>query len=145
MHRRGWHGAVAAAASLIAILAISGCSGASTKGGASTGAGRRTLTVVESNFAFNPADLSVKAGDTVTFSNQDAVAHHVVVGTTDLGVQQPGKTVSWKAVGNGAVPMKCIIHPSMTGQITVGAGGASGPPASGTSSAPAAPAGGSGY
>jgi plastocyanin len=136
---------VASAASLIAILAVSGCSGASTNGGAGTGASSRTVTVVENNFAFNPANPSVKAGDTVTFSNQDAVAHHVVVGTTDLGVQQPGKTVSWKAVGNGVVPVKCIIHPSMTGQITVGAGGASSPPASGASSAPAAPAGGSGY
>lgn len=143
MHVSGRYRAMLGLVSLIAILAITACSGTTTgTGGSGTSTG--ATTVVEKNFAFNPANLSVKVGDVVTFSNQDNVAHHVVVGTTDLGVQQPGKDVMWTASKDGVIPVKCLIHPSMLGQITVGTGGGStSTPATGT--APSPPAGSSGY
>jgi plastocyanin len=86
---------------------------------ASTGGNKITLQ----NIAFNPASLTVKAGDTVTFNNADSVSHHIVVGTDDLGVQQPAETKTWKAPKDGVYIMKCLIHPTMQGKITVGAGG----------------------
>jgi plastocyanin len=136
---------LAAALSILLLLAVSGCSSPSssgstggTTGGGTTGGGG--TTVVEKNFQFDPANVTVKVGDTVTFENQDSAAHHVVVGTTDLGEQQPGKSVTWTAEKDGTFPVKCVIHPSMTGQITVGAGG-SGAPAGGTQPAPTPPSG----
>jgi plastocyanin len=107
-------------------------------------------TIVEQNFAFAPSTLTVPVGTVVTFVNQDQVAHHVFVGTTDLGVQQPGASVTWNATANGTFAVKCVIHPSMTGQITVGAAGSTGggtgsgtSPSTGTS--PSAPSTGYGY
>jgi plastocyanin len=133
---------VLAAAVLIAMLvALTSCGGASnpygtgtsgapgnaTGGGASTG-----NTITMQNLAFSPTSLTVKAGDTVTFKNADTAPHHIVVGTNDLGVQQPGESKTWTAPKDATYVMKCLIHPSMQGQITVGAGGATvGTPSSG--------------
>lgn len=106
-----------------ALFALIGCaapSGNST-GGATSGGNTITLQ----NLAFNPSSLTVKTGDTVTIKNADQAPHHIVIGTDDLGEQAPGDTKTWKAPKDGVYMMKCVIHPSMSGQITVGAGGSS--------------------
>lgn len=116
--------ALATLAALTMAAALASCSptpapsGSGKSGGTSGG-----QTIVEKGFTFNPSSLTVNVGDTVTFTNQDSVAHHVVVGTTDLGEQAAGQSVTWKADANGTYVLKCLIHPSMTGQITVGSGG----------------------
>jgi len=107
-------------------LTLSGCSTPSAPGtGGST-------TVVEKNFQFSPSSVSLPIGDTIVFDNQDSVPHHVVVGTADLGEQAPGKSVSWTATADGTFPVKCLIHASMTGRVSVGASG------SGSSAPPSA-------
>ena len=98
---------------------------------------RGGATITLQNFQFSPSSLTVKTGDTVTFANNDSVAHHIVVGTQDLGVQAPGASVTWTAPKDGVYVLKCLIHPSMAGRITVGAGGATvGTPSAGAGSAP---------
>jgi plastocyanin len=114
--------ALAAAAALVATLV--GCASAPSTPPASSGSGSGApaaggTTVVEKNFAFEPAQITVKVGDTVTFDNQDTTAHNVKVGDQDLGAQQPGKQVTWKAEKAGTFPIVCTIHPSMTGQVVV--------------------------
>lgn len=115
------------------LLALSACSGTSTPSGGGTGGGS-TITMKDN--AFDPAALTVKAGDTVTFKNADSVPHRIVVGTDDLGEQGPGEDKTWKAPKDGTYPMRCTIHPSMQGRITVGAGGGgngTAPPGGGSS------------
>lgn len=114
---------IAATAALVLALVLAGCGGTGGSGGQSPKPGAGGQTVTESGLAFQPSTLTVQAGQTVTFKNADQTAHHVVVGTDDLGVQQPGEDVTWTAPADGVYNMKCLIHPSMTGQITVGAGG----------------------
>jgi plastocyanin len=135
------------------LLLVSGCSSPSSSGtggattGGATGGAAGGVTVVEKNFQFTPSSVNIKVGDTVTFENQDSTAHDVVIGTTDLGPQQPGALVSWTAEADGTFPFACSIHPSMTGQIVVGAGGTSGgaaPPTSGGTNPPASGGSGSG-
>lgn len=145
--------AVAAYAACVGLtIALAGCTGATsgTSGSSSAGGGATAgkVTVVEKDFKFDPAQITAAVGDQVVFQNQDSAPHHVVVGTTDLGIQQPGQSVTWKADKNGTLAVKCLIHPTMVGQVTVGAGGGGSqpaPPAGGTGSgSPAAPSG-SGY
>lgn len=102
-------------------LVLSACSsgGGSTSSGSGGGQTSSGTTVVEQNFAFNPATLTVKVGDTVTFDNQDSTAHEVKIDGKDLGSQDPGKSVTWTASKAGSFPYQCIIHPSMTGTIVV--------------------------
>ena len=104
---------------VLAACGSSGTSGGTSGSGSSGGTSAGGTTITEQNFAFNPGSSTVNVGDTVTFVNKDSADHHVVVGTTDLGVQASGASVTWKATTAGNFPLKCIIHPTMTGDITV--------------------------
>jgi plastocyanin len=108
-------------------LALVGCSGGSgstttpattapATGGSSSSAG---ATVVEKGFAFDPATLDVKVGDTVTFKNEDSAPHNVKIDGKELGAQDPGASVTWTADKAGSFPYTCVIHPSMSGEIVV--------------------------
>jgi len=111
------------------VLALVGCGGSGSSGGGygtppasntsggATGAGGATIS--EQNFAFSPSTLTVKVGDTVTFTNNDSTAHNVKIDGQELGSQNQGESKTWKATKAGSFPFSCVIHPSMTGQITV--------------------------
>jgi len=114
---------------LVALLAVAvaGCSGGGgTSGGTTTGGGSTTggtaaggTTITEQNFAFSPSTASVKVGDTVTFTNADSAPHNVKIDGQELGSQNQGESKTWKASKAGAFPYSCVIHPQMTGEITV--------------------------
>jgi plastocyanin len=101
---------VAVLAAVIA-MALVGCAGGGASGG-STGAGGYGTPP-------DPATLDVKVGDTVTFKNEDSAPHNVNIDGKDLGAQDPGASVTWKAEKAGSFPYSCTIHPSMTGEIVV--------------------------
>jgi plastocyanin len=73
------------------------------------------------NFAFNPANLTVKVGTAVIFTNEDSVDHTVTSDTNvfDTGRIPPGQfAVLWfRTAGN--FPYHCTPHPNMQGTITV--------------------------
>ena len=131
-------GRIAAALALLTIVALlAGCGGgASTPSGgasappatggssappATTGGstGGGTVTVTEANFAFSPASVSAKVGDTITFTNNDTATHEVKIDGKDLGQQAQGASVTWTASKAGSFPFVCVIHPNMTGTVTV--------------------------
>lgn len=110
---------------LLIALAVVGCSGSGSSGTAGTG-GTTTpgtaadgATVIEKSFAFDPAALEVKVGDTVTFTNEDSTQHIVSIDGRELAAQDPGASVTWTADKAGTFPYSCTIHPSMTGEIVV--------------------------
>ena len=106
----------------LAVLGCSGCGGSSTTGtdgGTSGGTGPAGLTVVEKDFAFDPASLTVGVGDSVTFENLDSAPHNVSIDGRELGTQNQGEIVTWTAEKAGTFPYSCTIHPSMTGEIIV--------------------------
>ena len=77
--------------------------------------------VTISGFAFDPAEITVKAGDTVTWTNQDSVQHKVV---SDNGIFEgpaigQGMTYSFTFATAGTYTYHCGIHPSMKGTVTV--------------------------
>ena len=74
---------------------------------------------MEKGFAFDPATLDVKVGDTVTFKNEDSAPHNVKIDGKELGAQDPGASVTWTAATAGSFPYTCTIHPSMAGEIIV--------------------------
>lgn len=71
--------------------------------------------------AFSPSNLSVKVGQTVTWTNSDGYAHTVVSddGTINSGNLDTGKTFSSSFSKTGTYAYHCSIHPYMTGTITV--------------------------
>lgn len=75
------------------------------------------------NFAFAPSALTVKAGTTVTWTNQDSEAHTVTSRDTGGALHSaplnPGQTYSYTFTTPGTYDYLCTIHPFMTATVTV--------------------------
>lgn len=115
------------ALALVALVALVGCSSStpattpattpSTSSGSSSSSAGTAVSIA--NFAFNPADVTIKVGDTVTWTNNDSVAHTVTGTGFDSGSLAQGKTYSHKFDTAGTFDYHCSVHPSMTAKITV--------------------------
>ena len=73
------------------------------------------------NLAFTPATLTVPAGTTVTWTNNDTTVHNVTsnTGLFESGQMSRGSHFSHTFSDTGAFAYHCSIHPEMTGTITV--------------------------
>ncbi len=81
------------------------------------------VKVTQHNKAFSTTALTVKVGDTVTFVNQDQVAHNVYSVTPglafELRTQLPGKSDTVPFPKAGVLDVECAIHPRMKLKLTV--------------------------
>jgi len=90
-----------------------------TTGGSNPPSGN-SISIV--NMAFGPATLTVKTGTTVTWKNNDGIAHTVTSndGTTfDSGTLAAGASFSFTANTAGTFAYHCTIHPGMTATLIV--------------------------
>jgi plastocyanin len=92
-----------------------------------------THAITISDFAFAPATLTVTAGDTITWTNEDSVVHTATstTGAFDTGELAQGESSSVTFTAPGTYAYICSPHPDMTGQVTVLAAAATPTPASG--------------
>ena len=112
---------------VLALLVVAGCGSSGGTGGntGNTGGSGGTTSgggtdVTIANFAFSPASLEVKVGDTVTWTNEDSAVHDVQGdGGISSGKLNQGDTYAKKFDAAGSFAYKCAIHPSMTGTIVV--------------------------
>ena len=116
---------LALALTLVALVALVGCSSAPTAttptpAPATSGSGSGGAQAVSiANFAFSPADVSVKVGDSVTWTNNDTVPHTVTFASFASQELAPGATYTHKFDTAGSFDYKCSIHPNMTAKVTV--------------------------
>jgi YVTN family beta-propeller protein len=99
-----------------------GASSATTSAGAPAAAQASAPNGISiANFAFGPSTLTVKAGDEVTFTNNDSVTHTSTSadGTWDSGPLAPGKSYKVTLSTPGTYSFHCSIHPFMTGTVVV--------------------------
>ncbi|NQV40477.1 MAG: hypothetical protein HQ505_08115 [Nitrosopumilus sp.] len=81
----------------------------------------------ETNSCYIPFNVSVSAGEEITWSNDDSAAHTVTSGTPadgsdgnfDSGLFMAGGTFSVTLDESGEYSYYCMVHPWMTGNITV--------------------------
>ncbi|HEX8993046.1 MAG TPA: NBR1-Ig-like domain-containing protein [Anaerolineales bacterium] len=81
-----------------------------------------TASVSIMNISFQPSSLQVKAGTTVTWTNNDNTAHTVTsdtAGVFDSGTLAVGTAFSFTFTQTGTFAYHCNIHSSMHGTITV--------------------------
>src|ERR1700740_1007305 len=72
------------------------------------------------NFTFSPAELKVKVGDTVTWTNHDDIPHTVVsAGKFRSKAMDTDGTFSFTFTAAGEYKYFCSLHPHMTGTIKV--------------------------
>ena len=105
-------------------------------GGAAAGGGGTTLTILEGSSIqgspdYDPDELTVPAGSEVTVTNDDTLPHTVTSGTgpTDPNSAQSfdtslinggeSATLSLAQVAAGQYDYYCMVHPYMTGKLTV--------------------------
>lgn len=77
--------------------------------------------VLIENMLFTPAELTVKAGESIEWENRDLVPHTVTAkdGSFDSKAIAPGKKWRHSISGIGPVAYKCIFHPTMSATIVV--------------------------
>ena len=90
-----------------------------TAGGAEPSGEAGAVTIA--NFAFDPAELSVAAGTTVTWTNDDTAPHTVTEddGLFDSGRLDQGASFSQTFDDPGTYAYHCDFHPSMKGTVVV--------------------------
>lgn len=87
----------------------------------------QTVTVDISNFAFAPAELRIKAGTSVVFTNSDSAPHTATAGTDaepmgdlfDTGLLEQGESFTFVFDEPGTYAYFCDRHPPMTAVIVV--------------------------
>jgi len=97
----------------------------------SQSASAQGMQITIKNFSFQPASVTAPVGTTVTWKNQDSVAHTT---TSDTGVWGSGNlttgaSFSFTFTRAGTFHYHCMIHPNMMGTIVVQAATAAGPTA----------------
>jgi plastocyanin len=104
---------------LLFVLLNAGCTQQAQNQGTNQTGGK---TVNLKNFAFDPAELKIKTGDTVVWTNKDSVVHNIV---SDSGGEIISPTISvggtYSRTFNtvGEYPYHCEIHAGMKGKIIV--------------------------
>ena len=109
-------GAIGATALLAAGLPSLGAAG-----GAVVDAAARAATIKIDNFAFAPADVTITAGTTVTWKNEDGEVHRVQEDHNGFSsaALDTDDSFSHTFARPGVYHYFCSIHPYMVGKIVV--------------------------
>lgn len=76
-------------------------------------------TVTINNFSFSPSTLTVKAGTTVAWINEDSATHTIKSDVFNSGELNNGQKFEFKFEKTGSFDYSCGIHPSMKGKIII--------------------------
>jgi plastocyanin len=87
-------------------------------------AAARTITVAQHGLQLSMSSATIAKGDRIVFTNEDDVIHNIhIFGENDfdkdLGLQKPGKTLSFVFAKPGTYRVRCNIHPSVKMTVVV--------------------------
>jgi len=84
------------------------------------------VKVIQRGLALNPESATIVKGDRLIFTNEDDVIHNIHIfgpggedDSVDLGLQKPGKALSYKFDRPGGYRVRCNIHPSVRMSVQV--------------------------
>jgi plastocyanin len=81
------------------------------------------LVIGQKGRLFSPGTVTIQAGESLVFQNDDAVSHHVYSSTKgqefDLETVGPGKRMSRTFSKKGRVDVRCGLHPGMRLVVSV--------------------------
>jgi plastocyanin len=123
------------AAALALLLMTAACGGSSSRSGAATAA-KTDASVNTALLAFDPKEVRIKTGQTVSWVGGDNITHVLVEGTYDVGANglrtretddkafslkltRKGQQVSHTYDKAGTFTYFCTIHKGMNGTVTV--------------------------
>lgn len=79
----------------------------------------KTHVVAIRDSQFSPTSLTVSAGDTLIFRNDDIVPHTATGRAFDSGNLNKGQSWKYVAKAKGSFSYICTYHPSMKGRVVV--------------------------
>jgi len=108
-----------AALGMVSIFTVGTPSGGTPMAGTPASASSNSVEI--KSFAFNPATITVPAGTTVTWTNQDAAPHTAtaVDKSFDTGRLDQGQSGTFTFDKPGTYTYTCTFHPSMKGTVIV--------------------------
>jgi plastocyanin len=72
---------------------------------------------------FSAAEITIAAGDSILFTNEDEFLHQIYVDSPSLPFdsdeQRPGQTIEVRFPRSGTFPVRCHIHPKMLLTVSV--------------------------
>jgi plastocyanin len=101
-------------------IAGAGTAGSTTSDQSAATAGATKVEIA--NLAYNPAQITIAAGSTVTWTNDDTVPHTVTARDRSVlqsGTLNPGDSFSQTFTTPGAIEYFCEFHANMKGTIVV--------------------------
>ena len=115
---------------LTSAAVLAGCGGSegatpsadSTPAPAEATVAEGAVRVAMKNFEFIPKNVEVKAGQTITWVNEDTAQHDAVAAGGDGPKSElfnQGESYSWTAEKKDTIAYVCTVHPGMDGTITV--------------------------
>lgn len=112
---------------LVSVLIISSCASsppattppAKTPGASNSSPAAQGPAISIESFSFKPAVLTVSAGTTVVWTNNDTAKHDIKSTEFFSNALAKGETFTFKFEKTGTYDYSCGIHPTMTGQIIV--------------------------
>ena len=107
---------------ILGLVLLSGCQSTNKTGTAGQAAVQGDSSVTIRNYMFQPSDLTISVGSTVTWTNEDSVPHKIVSDTgseISSGVITTNNVYKHTFSQKGTYAYHCSIHPSMQGIITV--------------------------
>ena len=125
-----------AAAAVLSVLLTAACGGSSSSGARSTSKSTADASVNTALLAFDPKEVRIKAGQTVSWVGGDNITHVLVEGTYEVGADglrtketddkafslkltKKGQRVSHTYDQAGTFTYFCTIHKGMNGTVTV--------------------------
>jgi plastocyanin len=83
----------------------------------------QTQRIVQHGRAFNAATVTIAAGDTLEFNNEDDFIHQIYVQSPsfnfDSEEQPPGQLITLRFLVKGSFEVRCHIHPKMLLKVDV--------------------------
>ena len=114
MKRSGYRGVILLLGMIIAVIA--GCGYAKA---APEAAAAEKNTILIQDYMFQPAEITIRKGETVTWINQDSVRHTATGKYFDSGLLSKGQSFTQTFNEAGAFDYICTPHPSMKGRVIV--------------------------
>ncbi len=114
---------IALVLTILLLIVLTGCSrSAQTSGVEITNGNSIGNSIIIQDFAFSPETITIKAGDTITWTNKDSAKHTVTSDTGDE-LASPlignGETFTHTFTTKGTYTYKCTPHPGMKGMVVV--------------------------
>lgn len=76
-------------------------------------------TVVIENYKYQPAEITIQSGETVTWINKDTVRHNAKGDNFDTSLLGKGESSQLTFEEAGTFDYHCTPHPYMTGKVIV--------------------------